>query len=61
MKTAITENEYEIVLRVRQLKPYEKIEIIADQWGRIDHYLIHAQEKKVLKKSKKIEIEVIHI
>ena len=56
--TIITENEYKIILKVRQMKPYEKIEIIADQWGKLDHYLIHTQEKKILKKSKNIEAEI---
>jgi len=59
MSCVITQNEYQIILKLRSLQPFEKLEIIADQWGRPDYYLLHTQEKKVFKRSAEIEVKII--
>jgi hypothetical protein len=60
VNSVITQNEYQIILKLRTLKPHERIEIIADQWGRPDYYLVHSQEKKVFKRSQEIEIQIVN-
>lgn len=54
-KVFITQNEYNIILDIRMLESHERIEIIADQWGRPDYYIVNARKKKILQKSEKME------
>lgn len=44
----ISKVEQEILNILRDLKPYERIEIIKDQHGRPDHYLITRTQKVIL-------------
>lgn len=44
----MTPNEERILAIVRELKPFERIEISKDQTGRMDSYLIHRSQKIVL-------------
>lgn len=44
----LTKNEKLIVLTLRQMKPHEKIEIVADQKGREDYYVITKTLREIL-------------
>lgn len=44
----LTQNEAKILLAVRTLKPYEKIEIMADQRGRPDYFIVTHTFKEIL-------------
>lgn len=44
----LSSSEKSIISFIREAKPYERIEIIKDQNGRIDHYIIHRSQKIVL-------------
>lgn len=43
-----TEIEIQIIEILRELKAHERIEIIKDQSGRLDTYVIHRSQKVVL-------------
>lgn len=49
MNVELTNSEYEIIKDLRSLPPYGKIEIMADQNGKYDTYLVHKSEKKIIK------------
>jgi hypothetical protein len=44
----ITPNEAKILLALRTLKPFEKVEIIADQKGRADYFIVTHTFKEIL-------------
>lgn len=44
----LTQNEGKILLALRTLKPYEKIEIMADQRGRPDYFVVTHTFKEIL-------------
>lgn len=44
----LTPNEAKILLTIRTLKPYEKIEILADQRGRPDYFIVTHTFKEIL-------------
>lgn len=44
----ITTNEAKILLTIRTLKPYERIEIMADQRGRPDYFVVTHTFKEIL-------------
>ncbi len=44
----LTNNEQKIILAIRSLKPFEKVEIQADQKGRIDYYTVHRSYREIL-------------
>lgn len=46
----MTDNEKEIVEILRTLKPFERIEIQADQTGKPDYYIVHRSSKQILAK-----------
>lgn len=46
----MTENELEIIEILRTLKPFERIEVQADQSGKPDYYIVHRSSKKILAK-----------
>jgi len=45
----LTPNEKEIIKFLREAKPYEKIEIIKDQNGNPDYYIINRSQRIILK------------
>ncbi len=45
----LTNNEILILQILRELKPHERIEIIKDQDGRVDWYIVHRSQKIILK------------
>lgn len=45
----LTAVEADVVMELRKLEAYGKIEIHKDQNGRPDYYIVHASVKKVLK------------
>jgi len=47
----LTSNEKEIINILRELKPFERVEVIKDQMGKLDHYLIHRSQKIILTKT----------
>lgn len=47
----LTRNEQELLLILRELKPYERIEIVKDKEGRPDTYLVTRTEKKIFSKT----------
>jgi hypothetical protein len=47
----LTENERKIIELLRELNPYEKIEITKDGSGKPDYYLIHRSQKIILTKT----------
>lgn len=44
----LTKNEVEIIKILRELRPYEVIELTKDQLGRVDHYIVSRKQKIVL-------------
>ena len=46
----LTSNEKEILEHIRDLKPYEKIEVQKDQQGKPDYYIISKSQKVILSK-----------
>jgi len=44
----MTENEQTILNILRELKPFEKIEVTKDQSGRADYYIVHRSQKIIL-------------
>lgn len=44
----ISENEKKIISILRELKPYEKIEISKDKNGQPDYFLVKREQKVVL-------------
>jgi hypothetical protein len=44
----LSKNEVEIVRLLRELRPFEVIELTKDQLGRLDHYIVHRKQKIVL-------------
>lgn len=46
----ITENEKQVIEIMRTLKPFERIEIQADQTGKPDYYIVHRSSKTILAK-----------
>ena len=44
----LSENEKQILEIIRELRPFEVIEIVKDQLGRPNHYLIKRTQKIVL-------------
>lgn len=45
----LTQNELAILRVIRELKPYERIEVTKDKDGKWDTYLVHRSQKYVLK------------
>jgi len=45
----LNDNEKELLKHIRDLKPYEKIEIQKDQQGKPDYYIISKSQKVILK------------
>jgi len=45
----LSKNEKQIIEILRELKPYEVIEIVKDQLGRSDYFLVKRTQKVVLK------------
>jgi len=46
--TALSENEKQIIEILRELKPFEVVEIQKDQLGRLDYFLLKRTQKIVL-------------
>jgi len=46
----MTPNEQRILDIIRTLKPFERIEIQADQTGKPDYYIVHRSSKEILAK-----------
>jgi hypothetical protein len=46
----LTDNEKELLEHIRELKPFEKIEIQKDQQGKPDYYIISKSQKVILSK-----------
>lgn len=44
----MTENEKKIIDILKSLKPFERIEIVADQTGKPDYYIVHRSYKEIL-------------
>lgn len=44
----LTKNEKMIVLMLRELKAHEKIEVMADQKGREDYYIVTKTLREIL-------------
>lgn len=44
----MTNNEQTIVNILRELKPFERVEIVADKLGKPDQFLVHRQTKVIL-------------
>lgn len=44
----LTINEQKIIELLRELNPYERIEITKDQSGKYDSYLVHKSQKIIL-------------
>jgi len=44
----LTDNEQKIILVVRSLKPFERIEITADKLGKADSFIVHRSYKEIL-------------
>ncbi len=44
----LSANEGKILLAIRTLKPYEKLEIMADQRGRPDYFIVTHTFKEIL-------------
>lgn len=47
-KIELTENEQKIIIILRTLHPFEKIEVQADQKGRPDYFVVHRSFKEIL-------------
>lgn len=47
----MNEIEKEILAIIRDLKPYEVIEITKDQQGRPDYYIVRRSQKIIIKQS----------
>ena len=47
----LTENEDKLIEILRELKPYEKVEISKDKDGKPDYYLIKREQKIYLTKN----------
>lgn len=45
---AISPNEAVIIQMVRSLNPFERLEIVADKLGKVNHFLIHKSSKVLL-------------
>lgn len=45
----LSENEKQIIQILRELRPFERVEITKDQLGRYDNYLVHRSQKIALK------------
>jgi hypothetical protein len=48
-----TPTELEIITILRENKPHEVLEIIKDQLGRPDSYIVKRQQKIILRENKK--------
>lgn len=44
----ITPNEQEVINVIRSLEPYERVEIMADNSGRLDYYIVVRTKKMIL-------------
>lgn len=44
----LTPNEAKIILALRTLKPFERVEIVADQKGRADYFIVTHTFKEIL-------------
>ena len=44
----LTKNERMIILMLRELKPHERLEIMADQKGREDYYIVTKTLREIL-------------
>lgn len=44
----MTQNEQTILNILRDLKPFERVEIVADKLGKLDQFLVHRQTKVIL-------------
>jgi len=44
----MTDNEKQIIQYLRELKPFERIEITASKDGKLDNFLVHRSSKIIL-------------
>lgn len=47
VSSTLTDNEAKVVLELRKLEAYGKIEISKDQNGIMDKYIVHSSVKKI--------------
>lgn len=52
----ISQNEWFIIQALRSLKPFERLEIVADKQGKVNNYLVHRSSKVVL-----TDINIYHV
>lgn len=43
---------------LKDLKPYERIEIMADQNGKVDSYIVHRSQKIVVSAQKSLKAKI---
>ncbi len=48
----LSKTEQEIIKIIREFNPYERVEIIKDQSGKPDYYIVHKSQKIVLQSKK---------
>lgn len=48
MELTLTENEIFIIKLLRELNPFERIEIVKDANGKVDNFIVHKSQKIVL-------------
>jgi hypothetical protein len=48
----LTANEVTIIEILRELRPFEVIELTKDQMGRTDHYIVSRKQKVILTSQK---------
>lgn len=46
----LSQNETLIIQALRELKPFERIEIVKDKEGKVDSFLVHRSQKFLLLK-----------
>jgi len=51
-KIEVSKSEREIILILRELKPFENINVVKDQNGRPDHFFVHRSQKIVISTEK---------
>lgn len=54
----ITESESQIIRIIRNLKPYQRVEIMADGQGRPDVYVIMESSKRMVFPNKQVFMQV---
>lgn len=48
MQDKVSQNEMFIIKELRSLKPFERLEIVADKQGKVNNYLVHRSSKVIL-------------